>query len=156
MIYRLLQVIVCQGRACSVLRRRALTREDLWPVWVVDLIVQERTSRIEQTLDPEGAPVVYRGKWVKGRCVCERCNAGWMSTLETATKPVLQPMITDSVSVLDYGKRWATALWTMKTAMVFECVKGAGNVSAQGSRDVFTHPPTDIVYLLGACHLPIR
>jgi hypothetical protein len=106
---------------------QGLNREDLWPVWVVDLVVEERTSQIEQTLNTERAPVVYGGKRIRGRCVCERCNSGWMSTLENATKPILQSMITDSDLVLDYAKQWATAVWTMRTAMVFEYVKGAAN-----------------------------
>src|SRR2546426_2282103 len=102
MIYRLLKGHSVPRACMFCSSTQGLNREDLWPVWVVDLVIQERTSRIEQMLNPGGAPVVYGGKWVKGRCVCENCNGGWMSTLESATKPILQPMITDSDSVLDY------------------------------------------------------
>lgn len=66
---------------------------------------------------------MHDGKFVKARCVCEQCNGGWMSLLETRSKPILEPMIHDSPCVLDYSKQSTVSLWTIRTSMVFEYLR---------------------------------
>jgi hypothetical protein len=41
-------------------------------------------------------------------------------------------MITDSDFVLDYAKQWATAVWTMKTAMVASLAECGSRVKQNG------------------------
>lgn len=147
------------ARACIFCGSRTdLNREDLWPKWLVKAVVQNRPSKIEQILGQD-TPHLYAGKWVKGRGVCERCNGGWMSDLETKIKPILEPLIFDSSSVLDYVQQSAVAIWTMKTAMVFECVKGAASTVATANEVFYyaadrqhlmqwsTPPPDTFVWL---------
>jgi hypothetical protein len=119
------------ARACIFCgSRENLNREDLWPKWLVEAVVQDRPSEIERIFGPDSTAHVYGGKWVKGRCVCEQCNGGWMSDLESKLKPILAPLIFDSSSVLDYVQQSGIAIWTLKTAMAFECIKGAASTSA--------------------------
>ena len=98
-----------------------LTREDLWPKWVKKSVVGDGPSTFEKTIGSD-APTVHGGN-LKARCVCEPCNGGWMSLLETHSKPVLEPMIHDTPCVLDYAKQATVSLWTIKTSMVFEYIK---------------------------------
>jgi hypothetical protein len=46
---------------------QGLNREDLWPVWLVNQVVQSRESKIEQTFQQE-APVIYGG--TRHVCAC--------------------------------------------------------------------------------------
>jgi hypothetical protein len=56
-------------------------------------VTQDRPSEIERIFVSDSTAHVYGGKWVKGRGVCEQCNGGWMSNLESKIKPILEPMI---------------------------------------------------------------
>jgi hypothetical protein len=117
------------ARACIFCSSTAdLNQEDLWPKWLVKLVVQDRPSQIERVLGSEDVPFIYGGKWVKGRGVCQQCNSGWMSDLETSVSPVLAPLIFDSSSPLDFIQQSGIAMWALKTAMAFECVTGAANI----------------------------
>jgi len=57
-------------------------------------------------------------------CVCRSCNNGWMSRLEEAVKPILQPLLEGGLPVLRdlllerlvIGSP-VVSLWTVKTAM---------------------------------------
>ena len=119
------------ARACIFCgSRENLNREDLWPKWLVETVTQDRPSEIERIFGSDSTAHFYGGKWVKGRGVCEQCNGGWMSNLESKIKLILEPMIFDSSSVLDYVQQSAIAIWTLKTAMAFECIKGAASTPA--------------------------
>jgi hypothetical protein len=149
------------GRVCIFCSsKKNLNKEDLWPVWLVGLITQDRPCSVERVLGSNGDPFIYGGRWIKGRCVCEECNHGWMSDLETNVKPIISPLICDVPSSLEYVQQLAIATWTLKTAMAFECIKGAANPAKTG-KDVFycsaqrTHlwkwrtPPSDTFVWIG-------
>lgn len=91
------ECIFCSGK-------EKINREDLWPKWLIKSAVGDRSSTIERTIGSD-APMTHRGKFVTARCVCEPCNGGWMSLLETHSKPILEPMIHDSTCVLDSAKQ---------------------------------------------------
>lgn len=109
------ECLFCSGK-------EKLTLEDLWPQWLIKSTVGDRSPKIERTIGTD-APVMHDGKFVKARCVCEQCNGGWMSLLETRSKPILEPMIHDSPCVLDYSKQSTVSLWTIRTSMVFEYLR---------------------------------
>src|SRR5205814_5757123 len=56
------------------------------------------------------------------------------------------PLIFDLSSVLDFVQQSGIAIWTLKTAMAFECIKGAARVPAT-SNEVF-YSPTDRQHLM--------
>jgi hypothetical protein len=116
-----------------------LNKEDLWPKWLVKLVTQDRPSSIERSVGANGVPVTYEGRWIKGRCVCERCNHGWMRDLENSTKPILAPLICDVPSSVGYVQRLAIATWTLKTAMAFECITGAANPNHTSDDGFYSH-----------------
>lgn len=57
--------------------------------------------------------------FVEGR-VCEDCNNGWMSTLETEAMPILKPLIDGALLLLNISntERTIVARWATKTAYV--------------------------------------
>jgi hypothetical protein len=147
------------ARACIFCgSRENLNREDLWPKWLVETVTQDRPSEIERIFGSDSTAHFYGGKWVKGRGVCEQCNGGWMSNLESKIKLILEPMIFDSSSVLDYVQQSAIAIWTLKTAMAFECIKGAASTPEQRMRfsipplidSIYNLPSTMSAFVLGA------
>jgi hypothetical protein len=54
-------------------------------------------------------------KWL-----CAACNNGWMSQLETDTKPIVESILTDKLTVLDAAAQTTLAEWAVKTVMVLE------------------------------------
>jgi hypothetical protein len=51
---------------------------------------------------------------------CPRCNNGWMSDLEKASKPILVPLMHGVTSILTPRDQIIIALWLVKTAMVYD------------------------------------
>jgi len=52
--------------------------------------------------------------------VCKQCNNGWMSRLETRTQPIINRLREESNCELDIHDCRTLALWSCKTAMMFE------------------------------------
>lgn len=54
--------------------------------------------------------------------VCERCNNGWLARLETAARPVLEPLLLgaapDTTILLDPDQQAILATWAVKTALL--------------------------------------
>jgi hypothetical protein len=104
------------ARRCIFCGDKANSVEHLWPEWVLNLLPRKKISGF-----------IGRHKDLKFdreftvRCVCEkRCNNGWMSELETASKPSLGAMIMDKSMFLDSPQQWTIAAWAVKTAMVLD------------------------------------
>jgi hypothetical protein len=56
----------------------------------------------------------------KLKVVCEGCNTGWMSDLQTLTKPVLLPLLLGERKNLSQRKQTVLATWESMFAMVYE------------------------------------
>lgn len=54
------------------------------------------------------------------RDVCEVCNNGWMSRLETQIQPILGPMLTGQPRVLGVLDHTVLATWATKTALAMQ------------------------------------
>jgi hypothetical protein len=107
-----------------------ITGEHAWPSWI-------------RTFLSPGSKTVSFGRhekqtksWPSGRQdlgvavndVCQPCNEGWMSALETAAKPILGPMIQGNRVVLGIEQQNVLAMWAHKTAMVFDLItKSSGS-----------------------------
>jgi hypothetical protein len=137
---------------CIFCHKRANSKEHLWPKWLVDSVVQDRSSKIEMMFANRPDVIVENGKYVTCRCVCKECNEGWMGDLEADIKPILEPLMYDSSSPLDYLKQLALSIWTTKTAIVYECVKGEGTFYAPADRQhllAWRMPPPDTLIWIG-------
>ena len=62
--------------------------------------------------------------------VCVRCNSGWVESLETATRPVLEPLLLGATPgtsrVLDPDQQAIVATWTVKTSLLLALSKFRG------------------------------
>lgn len=89
----------------------------------------------------------------KLRAVCRRCNNGWMSALEAAVRPLIEPMIKGYNASLTTDEQITVATWaSMKTA-VFEYVWTDEPILTAADRDVvMTHnrPPASVQVRLAA------
>lgn len=59
---------------------------------------------------------------LKVRRTCEQCNTGWMSDLEHAAKPIIEPMIRAEQTLLGPREQEVVARWATKTAMMLDLV----------------------------------
>jgi hypothetical protein len=66
------------------------------------------------------------------KCVCDDCNSGWMSRLETSARNIIGALSQDISIWLDATKQETIARWTLKTAMVFESLTPAERIRCYG------------------------
>jgi hypothetical protein len=108
-------------KRCIFCTGAATTLEHAWPDWLLQAVRTEHV-RVEAQFGP-GMPTCYWGgskAEQKIRCVCTTCNSGWMSELEHHAKSVLSPLMWDISFGLDRKQQAIVAVWSVKTAMVFE------------------------------------
>jgi hypothetical protein len=104
----------------------------MWPDWlksVVPRVDNEHTQFLTKVdLSRPGYAVVMPDLQFKRgpagarkiRKVCDKCNSGWMSNLETAAKPTLTEMICGKILSLDVTSQTAISAWAMMTSIIAE------------------------------------
>lgn len=116
-------------RACIFCGRTPLTKEHLIGRWAGRFVDRERRN-IFQRSDREGEPPQPGDtrRWQansydrQARVVCEDCNGGWMSDLETAVSLLLDPEALDGRQ-LDPKEQALLATWAMKTALTMDAAQ---------------------------------
>jgi hypothetical protein len=99
------------------------SREHAWPEWLLENIRQGRKGYITGFFGPHRPPLSWSGEKaaLKVKYLCKDCNNGWMSDLEGHAQKIIRPLISDiSLPLVRLDQR-VLALWSIKTAMVFEC-----------------------------------
>lgn len=111
-------------RRCVFCGGQPLTREHVWPQWIISTIrehVGPGPIRVARLSD---APYEVPELDVAVRAVCAACNNGWMSSLETAVRPALEPMILGRFPVhLTPTTQALLARWAFKTALMVDLYK---------------------------------
>jgi hypothetical protein len=102
-----------------------VSREHLWPDWLRrEAAIRERFDyRIEQEADGlETRDVKFSTPPFNQvvRAVCVPCNGGWMSSIESHAKPILQDLIYARGRMLDPGEQRSLATWAFLKACVFD------------------------------------
>lgn len=96
------------------------SREHVVPQWLLDHLDIRQAAITPAHTKPDGALVSQRSHTLEnlqeGR-VCETCNTGWMSTLETQAKPLLIPLFSGDKTVVELtaDERTTVARWAAKT-----------------------------------------
>ncbi len=111
-------------RKCIFCAQKADSKEDAWPLWLTERFIAPGTLEFQPGI---GAPLMSRPTErpeVRIGWFCEKCNNGWMSQLENLAKPVITRLLDQPTDVLNVHDRKTLALWSVKTAMVFEAIKG--------------------------------
>jgi hypothetical protein len=56
-------------------------------------------------------------KWV-----CKSCNSGWMSQMESKTKPIVESILDERANRIDPSAQVTLGVWAVKTVMVLEAL----------------------------------
>ncbi len=132
---------------------RKSSREHIWPEWMHELLPEQAPAMLTRGSTGTGLPNLEQlpmggllQKKVKPRVVCQPCNNGWMSELETATKPILRPLILGEGKRLTRARQRTLAEWFCLKNMVlaYSAPEGA-RVASDAERAAFcadrTIPP---------------
>jgi hypothetical protein len=111
-------------RTCLFCDQKATTSEHLLSEWILDLLGSSFSAeawlgknRERRTWRGRGPSAQLKVKWL-----CDGCNNGWMSDLETKVRYLLGPLIHDLSIPLDRSAQQLIATWCVKTSMVTEAV----------------------------------
>ena len=157
-------------------RRGSLSKEHVWPRWIqkyVDTPEPTRSSRTTGfyhegdtiTIEPDRITPPRQGSVLtfKVRIVCERCNNGWMSKLESQAKPILRSLISDEAAVIEAAAAATLATWAVKTAWMNEHLNSEDSptttVSMRAKLMRHLLPPYSLVWLArhnGLLNLDLR
>jgi hypothetical protein len=105
------------------------SKEHFYPDWLSEFIVTDGIHNTATTITQRGyAPKVLAARsrrqghliTKKFRVVCESCNNGWMSQIESAVKPILVAGIHGVELNLDREQQRNLATWVCLKAMVCE------------------------------------
>jgi hypothetical protein len=129
------------GRTCIFCGGGLLKREHLLPDWLRhvlpsdDPVVQFRQIGRDESDRCEWEKKPFREKT---RFVCKQCNSGWMSNLETASRPVLERAIRHEPCTFPDRDQAIAAAWAFKTCLVFQATQTRAGPIA---------PPLHFVYI---------
>ena len=108
-------------RQCLFCANNANSKEHAWPMWILKMRKDKNWGPIRRF--KEGSPVeITASAQVKIKAVCQPCNNGWMSRLETENKSLIGGLLNDLSLWLDTSQQTSLALWTTKTAMILDAV----------------------------------
>jgi hypothetical protein len=112
-------------RACVFCGRTPVTREHLWPDWMRRAYGAEGAYPHDVSEEVDGASVNER-EWnqppfsLTVRAVCGSCNSGWMSTIETQAKPLLERLLQYQGRRLHRREQRILASWALLKAIVMD------------------------------------
>ena len=98
---------------CLFCDSTALTREHVWPDWIVrifDKHVPKTMWSATHYNKPDGTKAEWNSRSLtfKTRVVCEPCNGGWMSDVETHCKSIVHPLMVSphpgAINALDHAR----------------------------------------------------
>ena len=113
-------------RACGFCGGPEVSKEHLWPEWILEIIRQTRgaegkTFAVEHERHRETTRFRSVKLETKVGMPCKMCNNGWMSELENSVKPFMSAMVfPGDPTFLSEDRRRLLARWVVKTAMVYE------------------------------------
>ena len=147
-------------RNCMFCDQTATSKEDALPLWLVRRFPTPRGVRIG--FRRRGFPVADWEKARHGitvRFVCRACNSGWMSQLESRAKPIIERLLDNPRVTLNTADQTTLAAWTVKSAMVFEALRGQpswfyADEDRQSLRSTLAIPPRTRVWLAKCLALP--
>jgi hypothetical protein len=112
------------GRVCVFCGHDEVTNEHVFPQWLRDVLGPGPAEHARMLWDLEGnamEQLAYPGKAFNlevGRVCQQTCNGGWMSDLERAVRPILEPMLIGRAKPLGRDSQATLAAWAYKTALM--------------------------------------
>lgn len=109
------------NRQCLFCSNDADSKEHAWPKWILRVRKDMNWGPIRRF--KEGSPVeITASAQVRIKAVCQTCNNGWMSGLETENKALIGSLLNDVSLSLDTSQQKSLTRWVLKTAMVLDGV----------------------------------
>jgi hypothetical protein len=107
-------------RICVFCGEPAKTVEDVWPCWMTNHFIAPGVMEIERgpAFELKTHPVDRPELAIK--CVCAKCNNGWMSQLQDAGKPIIERLWNEEACDLELGDCRTLSLWAVMTSMVLQ------------------------------------
>ena len=112
---------------CIFCGGRPLTHEHIWANWLKSYIPKELDhSETESSIDHKTHIAMSRKKQPgdprshKIRVVCDRCNSGWMGTVQESVQPHMIPLLTGAPSKLNQHAQSVLSMWAAMAIMVGE------------------------------------
>lgn len=141
-------------RWCLFCSHRASTKEHVFPLWLIAALNPGALATIHSERGSQ-PPRQWRGNEVSAKCVCDRCNNGWMSTLEGRMKSDAPLLLGNGTGQIDLAAQTMVAVWATKTAMVFEALRvDPPWFYSDRERDLFRlqgRPPARTTVWIGKC-----
>lgn len=150
--------IFCGATGASV----KITREHTFSNWINEVLTPQVVGpdiTCEHSIMQSGQAAIARSWAVTAaashvlRAVCETCNNGWMSQLEAAVRPLIEPMIRGYDASLTPEQQIIVATWTALKTAVFEYVWTDNAVLTAADRQVImtqNRPPASVQVRLAA------
>lgn len=104
---------------CTFCGSSSGSREHLWPKWI-----HERKDFGALRFKLGASTKILPNPKLVVKTVCGICNNGWMSDLEAENIPIIGSMLQDIAVTLDEGQQNSVAVWSVKTAMMSDSMKG--------------------------------
>jgi hypothetical protein len=114
------------------------------------------THRFTPASDEAADPLEWHtdGPSFRSKAVCQKCNNGWLSDLETAAAPLLEGLVCGEPSVLSTKQQMLLATWSYKMVLLLQLIRPKDIRSIpQGRFHQFfslRRPPSDARLWLGA------
>ena len=155
------------ARKCIFCQERPGSHEHIFPDWLNGVFPVEDTDDDlpEWARHRAGFDGVTLQTWsaaeiasLTTKLVCHECNTGWMSTLESAASPLLEPMMTGHPRKLNVEQELVVATWATKTVMAIEpSLTKHDNFSIEQCRIVRDQgrPPASVEVSVAAVEGPI-
>lgn len=148
-------------RFCDFCGKPGLTREEIWAKWLQRILPKPEgydgyhnwhlTGRGDLTVKGlQGDTIPYAVKNTKRtghtrtrklKNVCGDCNNGWMSRLQSAVKPRLEPIVHGGWRELGPGDQKILATWAVMFTMVLELAHEDTNAHTFEQRNEFALDP---------------
>ncbi|MDB2414187.1 hypothetical protein N9W34_00270 [Rickettsiales bacterium] len=135
------------NRTCIFCNRtRKKSKEHIWPEWMHTFLPiigdANNTSEVNtfKWKEQTGAKKLKRQGHLttkKLRVVCEDCNNGWMSKIESEAKPILEKILKNEEFHICAQKQNILALWVTLKSIVGEHAEQDTNVTPQNDRYLF-------------------
>lgn len=125
-----------------------LDREHLWPDWLNkyrDDATGEQMTVIQSLRGEEEKAWPIKTLNLRYRGVCENCNSGWMSEIESAAERLIGTMFSGRSIELTPADQLDLARWTVLKAIVFEARRRPSVHTPASRREFFRTrlpPPT--------------
>jgi hypothetical protein len=107
-------------RTCIFCGGPANSREDVWPLWMTKHFIAPGTMESQRGPDLQVRTRPVDRPELVVRRVCEDCNNGWMSRLQSRAKPIIERLWQEPNVTLPLEDCHSLSLWAVMTVMVMQ------------------------------------